>query len=482
MNTNNPTGLPNVVLGGEAHMKALADSFDTILNNVKVTAEVKAAKQAELDDSLIPPEVDWDSIYYKDQDYIQGLLKEYSDTAVGYWEKGVNHLNPSSGSVYKEMRDKENKLLQAVAQSAQDKKMDENVVTTMTKKGFGDVYDLPETLNRLSSFRDAPLSERRKLLEQSGGFYQEKPFDWNTFTTDNMPSKPDMYVEDKKTKGGYTEWTQTTGYTEQTAINTAKGWLKNPGYQKHVAGEIMNLSAATQVEMATKAVDAGLSIEEYYAKMDFDKKQFKQSEPHYAKTANAPKGGNGNNNPKEPQTFDLAVRVSAMWRGDTAFYPETVTLNGRTYQKADFPVTKFGTFKNVNPDKNKGGGLTIGPNGSLVVGGGSDNNVSANYLEGVIRDPKTGEVLITTTELNENTIGTLQSDGKYYIKATDRFWTEFLNGAVNGQEYSKTILDKFVQTTGALKANGDYDFNKFYTPESLRQQNDDTPDNLKKKN
>ncbi|HRG27398.1 MAG TPA: hypothetical protein PLJ00_05885 [Chitinophagales bacterium] len=476
MTTKNPTGLPTVVLGGNAHMDALAKSFDNILNNVKVTAEVNAAKQAQLDQSLIPPEVDWDSIYWKDQEHIQSLVKNYSDKAVGYWEQGVNHLNPSSGSAYKEMRDMENDLMQAVAQSAQDKKIDEEVVTTMTKKGFGDVYDLPETLNRLSQFREAPISERRKIMNDNGGFYKEKPFDWNAFTDENMPKMPDVFIEDKNKKGGYIEWNEVTGYSNETAKNTASAWLQNPGYAKHVDEQLKGMSVAAQVDFTMKATEAGVSPQELYAQQDFNKKTFKQTKYHVTKVSSGSSGSG--NAPKEAPTFDLAVRVSAMWRGDTAFYTGTKTLNGKTYQSADFPVTKFGKFKNVNADKNNKGSVSISQSGMFVTSG--EQSFSDNYLEGVIRD-QSGQVLVTTTETNENALGTKMSDGLYYVPATDRFWTEFLNGAVNGQEYSKSALDAFVLKTKALKENGDYDFNKFYTPEALRPEADDTPANFKKK-
>lgn len=489
---------PTVVLGQGSHMQALSDSFNTILQNMERKVQIEAAKREQLDKSLIPPDVDWDNIYHKDTEYIKGLVDEYTKTATDYWSQGVNHLNPGSGEAYRKMRGMENQILSAAAQSAQDKKIDESVISTMTKKGFAESFDLPETMLRLSEFREMPLTERRNYLNGIGGFYQEAPFDWNKFTNDNLPDQPDQFMENKSTKGGYTSWTQVKGYSPETIGKIADSWLTDPKYFNYASKQYNALSDATRQLVETEAAKEGISGIQYWARHDANRKNFRQEELKYAKSANAPKStGNGTDN-NSPVTFDLAVRVGAVMAGDAGFYTSTRAINGDNYQVADFPMIKFGTYKSVFIDKNnkaaaqkqsqgttqaQTGKITIDPKTNAVVVSGDTgsstqgNAFKDNYLEAVVRNPRTGKIYVSTTQLNDNSQGTKGSDGLYYMEAGDNFWTAFLNGAVNGTEYSKTTLDKFVKQRDALGENGIYRIDRFY--DAFQTDDDPVPEGLK---
>lgn len=490
MQTNNPTALPTVVLGQGNHMNALADSFNTILKNMETTAQIEAAKREKLDQSLIPPEVDWDNIYHKDTQYIKSLVDDYTNKALGYWQQGINHMNPGSGDAYAEMRSMENQILNAAAQSAQDKKIDEEVVKTMTKNGFAESFDLPETMKRLSDFRSAPLTDRRNYLNSIGGFYQESAFDWNKFAKENMPDNPDKWTENKSTKGGYTSFETVTGYSPKTIANVADNWLQDPKYLRYASTNYNALSEQTRQQFETLAAKDGISGLQLWARMDVNKMNYSQRDLKYQKSANTPKGSGDRNT---PTTFDLATRVAAIDAGDPDFFTSTTRINNRDWQVADMPMMKFGTYKDVNIAKNNAAksksqsqntpAVSFSGNGVTIQGGESKENAFVdNYLEGIVRDPKTGEIWVTTTEANSNQVGSEGSDGRWYFRASNKFWTDFLNGAVNGTEYSKSALDKFVKSSGAMGADGVYDVRKFLGSDYFTTPADDNdvPDNLKK--
>ncbi len=443
----NPLAQPATVLGGKQSLDAYKGYVDNVLADVEKKKQLAALKQAKIDESLLPPDVNIDDVYRVQTDEIVGQMNELLRTKVDLMSTGVDVESPEYA---RQIQQAENNLLGQVVNSKQQRALDESVLKTLEDPKASELYDYEATTKKLAEFRSAAdkgVKSGDDWLAQNGSILVPKAFDMYKYTgeiaKDYLTSTTSS---DPKRVGNQNVITQVEAQTPENMLKFGERILMNPQGRIVAEKEFSDLSKEKQAEFAQQAILAGGSADEginMYLADNYGKQHWKNSE--IKKAVNIPQGkGSGTKKEEVPDNNLLVDAFKGMWNKNPNYVQKDA--NGLTTFKV--PYTKLQTYQHI--DKNVP--MESGPNQDVVT-------EKFEVIEDAVVDPATGQWYYTSNRTKNmgqgKTIGTYKNMVPMSLAMVKEI---MLKTALDTGEVTTSEVEKYLGKKGYVNTDGSLNF------------------------
>ena len=454
------------------HIGAFKRHGEAIIAQAKLMREKQAAEQANLDKSLIPPDIDTEGMYAQDRKEIADDMDAYQTAAYEYYQQGINHMDPRNAEAYQKMRGLEKNMELKAYTAKNHYKIDEEARKSMGKKDFHELYDVLGGVERLSVARDygpdnGGIMGREKYYQGIGyNLFDFKEYDFDQYFSDNKWDLTE-WDDEPKIKGGSWWWNHNVGYTEDQVDGMSKNFLTDPQTARWVNQRLSGLSERGKLSIMAQAAKNNTTLEEQFLRNEINSRQ-PVSQTLKSKSVGGKKGGSGGGDKeKDGGEMWLIQQFAAFYNGDDGIYDGTFTNKGGDEYKYSLQPFAFsiGTFSfQENQDSPK---TTIkqGALEATVEEGGSGKKwvKHDNYIEAIAHGDD--GVWVATTESNTKMSGIKQAvnggGDMYWNKLTPKQADKLLSKMVQGNsKFSMTKFDAI--TKGKRDAAGVLDLNYFY--------------------
>lgn len=476
------------------HIGAFKRHGEAIIAQAKLMREKQAAEQANLDKSLIPPDIDTEGMYAQDRKEIADDMDAYQTAAYEYYQQGINHMDPRNAEAYQKMRGLEKNMELKAYTAKNHYKIDEEARKSMGKKDFHELYDVLGGVERLSVARDygpdnGGIMGREKYYQGIGyNLFDFKEFDFDQYFSDKKWDLSE-WDDEKSSQGGVWWWNHNKGYTDEQIAGMGDQFLADPLAAKWVGGRVNGMSQEAKQALAAEAAKNNVSIEQQFMRNEV-RNRSGLSSTRKSQRMPSSKGRSGGGKDDSSGEMWLVQQFAAFYNGDQGIYDGTFTNKaGDEYMYSLQPFSfNIGSFsfeqkEEQKPVEQKPGSLTVV---NQIGSGGSKWVKQDNYIEAIAY----GEdgVYVSTTETNMKKDGWKQGVGgqpMYWQRLTPKQADKLLSKMIQGNsKFSMTKFDNI--TKGARDEAGVLDLNNFYLfdfggGDAGADSGSSMPDSLKKK-
>lgn len=478
MAIKNPTAHPGVILAAGRNMDSFSNYLNTVGAIVEKEKERRALKEKELDEALIPPEIDYNSLLPNDMPAITNMVnKDYMGMMLDYRGQGINALDPASGEPFIKQGEEKAEIERLTTLSNQHKITLKNAVDVISDPNKSKNIDREASMINIALLLDKELDilKREELLQQLGGTpIVQKKFNPYEYETDVLkkytPTQKGGYTKDPNAPKGFDVLVGSETLSPAQAATAAADLLSNPEYQKQKQDDFSALSPQKQAEYTERVAGGDYKTaleafvgEEVLAKTAKQTSQpYKQSKPN---VTNINMGGD-----KEPTIEDpLLYRLAAMTTGDPQ-YAKKINIPGIEGQATmiEFPTHPIGTYRTRKPITDSEGKPVYKPDGEI------DYQIvdQKEVIEAVF---KVGDQwYISTNKSKDNKMGKRASGSfDYYVPITNPWDLYQYIAEFSGERNVKDAIKQLKAKGAWNEETGTPDWNKIGRGEATPNYEDE---------
>ena len=171
----NPLAQPATILGGNPARDAHRGLIGKVLSDVEAKRQREELKKAQVDEALLPPDIDAKDAFQYEINEITGDLDAYSNYKADLATAGVDITSPQYRSDFYK---RENAIKEKVIKSKQHQAIYDKAIQTLVTNP--DDIDTEATQARLAEFVAAAnqgVDAAHDVLSKYGSLYVGKPFD-----------------------------------------------------------------------------------------------------------------------------------------------------------------------------------------------------------------------------------------------------------------------------------------------------------------
>ena len=455
----NPLAQPATVLGGKQSLDAYKGYVDNVLADVEKKKQLAALKQAKIDESLLPPDVNIDDVYRVQTDEIVGQMNELLRTKVDLMSTGVDVESPEYA---RQIQQAENNLLGQVVNSKQQRALDESVLKTLADPKASELYDYEATTKKLAEYRSAAdkgVKSGDDWLAQNGSILVPKAFDPYAYGATLSADYEASTTESDPTKKGGVFITETVEeQTPENYLGAGERFLYDPKAKNEAEFLYSSLSPQLQAEYDQKAILAGGQAGDgikMFATEKYIAPNWKTKKTNEFKTI--PKGGGSGNSNKTPKSNLLVDQVMGVLGENTNYiqtdangFKTTDAFTGQTIgtferREATGEYEKLGKDANGKMPGEQGYVATYDTNSAPIY----DFKQQPILVEKVIKNPNDGQWYIRTNESVANKKGRNVGGYSNMVKYTPADFKNFMYKiATQSGEWTSEEIDEYAKEMG----------------------------------
>ena len=435
----NPLAQPATILGGNPARDAHRGLIGKVLSDVEAKRQREELKKAQVDEALLPPDIDAKDAFQYEINEITGDLDAYSNYKADLATAGVDITSPQYRSDFYK---RENAIKEKVIKSKQHQAIYDKAIQTLVTNP--DDIDTEATQARLAEFVAAAnqgVDAAHDVLSKYGSLYVGKPFDIAAHGNDIAKQyEPSIVESDPKRQGAFLVSETITDVTPENKLGAGIQFMRKPKAKQQVEFEYSALSPSVQAEYEQKAMNAG--GEPGSGMMMYASERYIQ--PHWktgrqVTAQNMPSGGSGITKEEVP----LSNMLVDMVVGTLSENPNYVKRNEQGYMVAEgFTGQSIGQYNSVQKEA-KG----QDDNGNIIYE--EKSSIKPILIQKVVKNPKDGFWYVQTNDSVENKKGITVGSDKYMQKYTPAQFKDLMYKlATRTGEWTSGKIDAYAESKG----------------------------------
>ena len=435
----NPLAQPATILGGNPARDAHRGLIGKVLSDVEAKRQREELKKAQVDEALLPPDIDAKDAFQYEINEITGDLDAYSNYKADLATAGVDITSPQYRSDFYK---RENAIKEKVIKSKQHQAIYDKAIQTLVTNP--DDIDTEATQARLAEFVAAAnqgVDAAHDVLSKYGSLYVGKPFDIAAHGNDIAKQyEPSIVESDPKRQGAFLVSETITDVTPENKLGAGIQFMRKPKAKQQVDYEYTALSPEVQAEYEQKAMQAGgqpgSGVMMYAAE--------RYLQPHWktgrqVTAQNMPSGGSGITKEEVP----LSNMLVDMVVGTLSENPNYVKRNEQGYMVAEgFTGQSIGQYNSVQKEA-KG----QDDNGNIIYE--EKSSIKPILIQKVVKNPKDGFWYVQTNDSVENKKGITVGSDKYMQKYTPAQFKDLMYKlATRTGEWTSGKIDAYAESKG----------------------------------
>ena len=435
----NPLAQPATILGGNPARDAHRGLIGKVLSDVEAKRQREELKKAQVDEALLPPDIDAKDAFQYEINEITGDLDAYSNYKADLATAGVDITSPQYRSDFYK---RENAIKEKVIKSKQHQAIYDKAIQTLVTNP--DDIDTEATQARLAEFVAAAnqgVDAAHDVLSKYGSLYVGKPFDIAAHGNDIAKQyEPSIVESDPKRQGAFLVSETITDVTPENKLGAGIQFMRKPKAKQQVEFEYSALSPSVQAEYEQKAMNAG--GEPGSGMMMYASERYIQ--PHWktgrqVTAQNMPSGGSGITKEEVP----LSNMLVDMVVGTLSENPNYVKRNEQGYMVAEgFTGQSIGQYNSVQKEA-KG----QDDNGNIIYE--EKSSIKPILIQKVVKNPKDGFWYVQTNDSVENKKGITVGSDKFMQRYTPAQFKDLMYKlATKTGEWTSGKIDAYAESKG----------------------------------
>ena len=435
----NPLAQPATILGGNPARDAHRGLIGKVLSDVEAKRQREELKKAQVDEALLPPDIDAKDAFQYEINEITGDLDAYSNYKADLATAGVDITSPQYRSDFYK---RENAIKEKVIKSKQHQAIYDKAIQTLVTNP--DDIDTEATQARLAEFVAAAnqgVDAAHDVLSKYGSLYVGKPFDIAAHGNDIAKQyEPSIVESDPKRQGAFLVSETITDVTPENKLGAGIQFMRKPKAKQQVDYEYTALSPEVQAEYEQKAMQAGgqpgSGVMMYAAE--------RYLQPHWktgrqVTAQNMPSGGSGITKEEVP----LSNMLVDMVVGTLSENPNYVKRNEQGYMVAEgFTGQSIGQYNSVQKEA-KG----QDDNGNIIYE--EKSSIKPILIQKVVKNPKDGFWYVQTNDSVENKKGITVGSDKFMQRYTPAQFKDLMYKlATKTGEWTSGKIDAYAESKG----------------------------------
>ena len=435
----NPLAQPATILGGNPARDAHRGLIGKVLSDVEAKRQREELKKAQVDEALLPPDIDAKDAFQYEINEITGDLDAYSNYKADLATAGVDITSPQYRSDFYK---RENAIKEKVIKSKQHQAIYDKAIQTLVTNP--DDIDTEATQARLAEVVAAAnqgVDAAHDVLSKYGSLYVGKPFDIAAHGNDIAKQyEPSIVESDPKRQGAFLVSETITDVTPENKLGAGIQFMRKPKAKQQVEFEYSALSPSVQAEYEQKAMNAG--GEPGSGMMMYASERYIQ--PHWktgrqVTAQNMPSGGSGITKEEVP----LSNMLVDMVVGTLSENPNYVKRNEQGYMVAEgFTGQSIGQYNSVQKEA-KG----QDDNGNIIYE--EKSSIKPILIQKVVKNPKDGFWYVQTNDSVENKKGITVGSDKFMQRYTPAQFKDLMYKlATKTGEWTSGKIDAYAESKG----------------------------------
>lgn len=435
----NPLAQPATILGPNPARQAHRGLVDKVLADVEAKRQREELKAAQVDEALLPPDIDVKDAFQYEIDEITGDLDAYINYKADLVAQGIDITSPQYKS---EFYKTENAIRGKTIKSKQHQDLYKKAVETIATNP--EDIDVEATQARLAEFVAAAnqgVDAAHDVLSKYGSLYVEKPFDIAAYGNDIAGQyEPSIVETDPQRKGSFLMSETVTDVTPENKLGAGIQFMRKPKAKQQVEYEYSALSRSVQAEYERKALAAG--GEPGSGVMMYATERYLQ--PHWKTgrqvTAQNLPSGNGSGTKEEVPQSNMLVDMVVGTLGEN---PNYVKRDAQGYMVAEgFTGQAIGQYNSVQKEA-KGQDA----NGNIIYE--EKASIKPILIQKVVKNPKDGYWYVQTNDSVENKKGITVGSDKFMQRYTPAQFKDLMYKlATQTGEWTSGKIDAYAESKG----------------------------------
>lgn len=320
----NPLARPATILGENPARKAYGGLVDKVLADVEQKRQREELKKAQIDEALLPPDIDLAGTFAPEMEEITSGLNEYSQWKADLATQGVDLTTPE----YKtKLYQKENEFKNKAIQSKQHQASYANAVKLLSDPKNEEFFDTAKSQEKIAGFLAAAqqgVGAAEQYIKDNGSLLVPVEFDVAKYGAELAKDyKTTITESDPIRKGGLYQSTTIEKQSPENKLGYGERFLRKPQAKIEAEFYYSALSPQAQAEWDQKAIDAGGQAGDgikMFAAKKYGDPSWQEKET--IETRPVPSGGGPTKTPA-PESNIVIDGLTAALRGDPSVVQTT---------------------------------------------------------------------------------------------------------------------------------------------------------------